>query len=136
LTFAAAAPSVSAAAAATVAADPGYLSRPAVAAIMAAELAAAGGILTADDFTAAAPAVREPLKVQVCKKNPDQNTTCTQELGLQRFFFCKLGVAGFLKGIWVVCKVFTSCHYGRPSTQSLLLLQSRFITALCEGCGA
>ncbi|WIA36576.1 hypothetical protein OEZ86_007868 [Tetradesmus obliquus] len=48
-----------------IAADPEYLSRPAVAAVLASELAAAGGIIRAGDFAAAAPAVREPLKVQI-----------------------------------------------------------------------
>lgn len=32
---------------------------------MAAELSAAGGIITAEDLNSAAPAVREPLRVQV-----------------------------------------------------------------------
>ncbi|KAF8065580.1 GGT2 [Scenedesmus sp. PABB004] len=44
---------------------PAYLNRPDVAAAMAAEIAAAGGIVSAADLQAAKPAVREPLRVTV-----------------------------------------------------------------------
>lgn len=44
---------------------PGYLNKPAVAAAMAGELAAGGGIISATDFATASAAVREPLTAEV-----------------------------------------------------------------------
>eukprot|EP00879_Flechtneria_rotunda_P013855 GHRR01014471.1.p1 GENE.GHRR01014471.1~~GHRR01014471.1.p1 ORF type:complete len:716 (+),score=228.03 GHRR01014471.1:397-2544(+) len=44
---------------------PGYLSSPSIAAAMAAELSAAGGIISPLDLETAAPAIREPLRVEL-----------------------------------------------------------------------